>query len=126
MDSGPSATSAPSINRTAGPPVAALAARSSALVTYLAGVTDGRPVSSEELSASTNTNPVYVRRVLGPLRAAGLVSSRPGVHGGWELAVDARAIPLSQVWRSSKPPTRCSGCTVPIRRARSAAASRNR
>ena len=69
------------------------------VLTYLAGATDGRPVSSEELSASTNTNPVYVRRVLGPLRAAGLVRSRPGVHGGWELAVDARAIPLSQVWR---------------------------
>jgi Rrf2 family protein len=69
------------------------------VLTYLAGVTEGRPVSSDELSKSTNVNPVYVRRVLGPLRDAGLVRSRPGVHGGWELAADARDVTLAQVWR---------------------------
>ena len=69
------------------------------VLTYLAGMTEGRPVSSEELSMSTRVNPVYVRRVLGPLREAGLVRSRPGVHGGWELVADAREITLAQVWR---------------------------
>jgi Rrf2 family protein len=69
------------------------------VLTYLAGQTGGRPVSSDELSESTNVNPVYVRRVLGPLRDAALVRSRPGVHGGWELAADARDITLAQVWR---------------------------
>ncbi|MFI1583691.1 Rrf2 family transcriptional regulator [Embleya sp. NPDC020630] len=68
-------------------------------MTYLANTTDGTPVSSDELSGSTNANPVHVRRVLGPLREAGLVRSRPGVHGGWELAVDAGDIALAQVWR---------------------------
>lgn len=69
------------------------------VLTYLAGVVDGQPVSSDELSGSTNVNPVYVRRVLGPLRNAALVRSRPGVNGGWELAADARNVTLSQVWR---------------------------
>lgn len=69
------------------------------VLTYLAGEDRGRPVSSDQLSMSTNTNPVYVRRVLGPLREAGLVRSRPGAHGGWELAADARDITLAQVWR---------------------------
>ncbi|EGG47314.1 Rrf2 family transcriptional regulator [Streptomyces griseoaurantiacus] len=68
------------------------------VLTYLAGVTDGHPVSSEELSSSANVNAVYVRRVLGPLREAGLVRSRPGVRGGWELAGDPAGIPLAQVW----------------------------
>lgn len=68
------------------------------VLTYLAGVTEGRVVRSEELSESTNVNAVYVRRVLGPLRDAGLVRSRPGVHGGWELAADAADITLEQVW----------------------------
>jgi len=68
------------------------------VLTYLAGVTEGRTVSSEELSGSTNVNAVYVRRVLGPLRGAGLLRSRPGVHGGWQLAVDAAEIRLDQVW----------------------------
>ncbi|GAA5056000.1 Rrf2 family protein [Thermocatellispora tengchongensis] len=69
------------------------------VLTYLAGVAGERPVSSDELSASTNVNPVHVRRVLGPLRAAGLLRSRPGVHGGWELAVPAGDITLAEVWR---------------------------
>jgi Rrf2 family protein len=68
------------------------------VLTYLAGVTQGRAVSSEELSESTNVNAVYVRRVLGPLRDAGLVRSRPGVHGGWQLAVEAARIRLDRVW----------------------------
>lgn len=69
------------------------------MLTYLADGVDGRPVSSDELSNSTNVNPVYVRRVLGPLRDAGLVRSRPGVHGGWELAADAEDITLARIWR---------------------------
>ncbi|MEZ0092306.1 Rrf2 family transcriptional regulator [Streptacidiphilus sp. EB129] len=69
------------------------------VLTYLAGQTEGSSVSSDELSRSTNVNPVYVRRVLGPLREAGLVRSRPGVHGGWELETGARDITLAQVWR---------------------------
>jgi Rrf2 family protein len=69
------------------------------VLTYLAGQDRGRPVSSEELSRSTRTNPVYVRRVLGPLRDDGLVRSRPGAHGGWELATAAGEITLAQVWR---------------------------
>jgi Rrf2 family protein len=69
------------------------------VLTYLAGVPEGDAISSEELSRSVNVNPVHVRRVLGPLREAGLVASRPGVHGGWELAADASAITLGQVWR---------------------------
>ncbi|MEV5413623.1 Rrf2 family transcriptional regulator [Thermopolyspora sp. NPDC052614] len=69
------------------------------VLTYLAGVAGARPVSSDELSASTNVNPVHVRRVLGPLRAANLVRSRPGAHGGWELAAPAEGIALAEVWR---------------------------
>ncbi|MEU5697390.1 Rrf2 family transcriptional regulator [Streptomyces aurantiacus] len=68
------------------------------VLTYLAGVTEGRTVSSEELSKSANVNPVYVRRVLGPLRGARLVRSRSGVHGGWELTADPADITLEQVW----------------------------
>ncbi|GLY30943.1 Rrf2 family transcriptional regulator [Kineosporia sp. NBRC 101731] len=68
------------------------------VLTYLAGRTDGAPVNSAELSGSTRVNAVYVRRVLGPLRAAGFVRSQPGVNGGWELVVPPESIPLSRVW----------------------------
>lgn len=69
------------------------------VLTYLADVGRDRPVSSDELAASTNVNPVHVRRVLGPLREAGLVRSRPGAHGGWELCRDPAGLALAEVWR---------------------------
>jgi Rrf2 family protein len=68
------------------------------VLTYLAGTGGGHPVSSEELSRSANVNPVYIRKVMGPLRGAGLVQSRPGVHGGWELSLEPNQITLEQVW----------------------------
>lgn len=72
------------------------------VLTYLAScAAAGRttPVSSDELAGSTAVNPVHVRKVLGPLRTAGLVRSRPGAHGGWELAVDPATVNLAQVWQ---------------------------
>ncbi len=68
------------------------------VLTYLAGVDPGHPVTSEELAVSVNVNPVHIRRVLGPLRAGGLVRSRPGQHGGWTLGRPAEAIGLDELW----------------------------
>jgi DNA-binding IscR family transcriptional regulator len=68
---------------------------------FLAWTGKARTVGSETLatSTSTSTNPVYVRRILGPLRIGGLVRSKPGAQGGWELAVDAAAVTLDEVRR---------------------------
>jgi Rrf2 family protein len=68
------------------------------VLTYLSSLGEDRPVSSDELSGSTNTNPVYVRRVLGPLREAGLVHARQGSQGGWTLGRPAGDISLAEVW----------------------------
>lgn len=71
------------------------------VLTYLAaGAKAGRstPVGSEELAASAAVNPVHVRKVLGPLRTDGLVSSRAGARGGWELAADPDTVTLARVW----------------------------
>lgn len=67
------------------------------VLTYLAGA-GACPVSSDELAASTAVNAVHVRRLLGPLRDTGLVRSRPGPRGGWELARSAESISLADVW----------------------------
>jgi Rrf2 family protein len=64
------------------------------VLTYLSAEGGNRPISSDELSGSTNTNPVYVRRVLGPLRDAGLVHARQGSQGGWTLGRPAEDITL--------------------------------
>lgn len=68
------------------------------VLTYLADVAGDHPVSSDELAASTNSNPVHVRRVLGPLREAGVVTARSGSRGGWGLGRPAADIDLAAVW----------------------------
>jgi Rrf2 family protein len=60
----------------------------------------GRPVTSEALAASINTNPVVVRRVIADLRRAGLVLTRRGVSGGMALARPPGRISLRSVWEA--------------------------
>lgn len=75
------------------------------VLTYLAGAgagpgsQPGRLVGATELAASTQVTAVHVRRVLAPLREAGLLTSTPGAHGGWRLLVDPADIRLDTVWR---------------------------
>jgi Rrf2 family protein len=66
----------------------------------LLAMNEAEPVTSEALAGSVNTNPVVIRRVLGALRAAHLVTSQGGNGGGWRLAADPRAITLCAVYRA--------------------------
>src|SRR5918994_2146525 len=56
--------------------------------------------SSEVMAASAGSNPVHLRRVLGRLRNAGLVTSRPGPGGGWQLVQAPAVTTLADVWRA--------------------------
>jgi Rrf2 family protein len=69
-------------------------------VLILLGADPDARQSSELLAASAGTNPVHVRRVLGRLRRAGLVRSRPGPHGGWIPADAPCDVTLADVWRA--------------------------
>lgn len=56
--------------------------------------------SSVAMAGSVGSNAVHVRRVLGLLRDAHLVTSRPGAHGGWLPACDTGTTTLADVWRA--------------------------
>jgi DNA-binding IscR family transcriptional regulator len=58
---------------------------------------DMAAVTSARLADSVNTNPVVVRRICGRLIRAGLIHVRRG-RGGAQLARDAAAISLEDVW----------------------------
>ena len=61
------------------------------------------PLTSEFIACSVNTNPVVIRRLLGSLRAAGIVESKAGVGGGWSLLVDPERITLLDILRAVEP-----------------------
>ncbi len=74
-----------------------------AVATHVLTLLAGSPeevLSSELLAGSVGANPVHVRRVLGALRRAELVGSRPGARGGWRLERSAKDITLGDVWRA--------------------------
>jgi Rrf2 family protein len=56
--------------------------------------------TSERIAASVNTNPVVVRRIVGALRNAGMVTVQPGVGGGAQLAREPGEITLLDVYRA--------------------------
>ncbi len=63
----------------------------------------GEPVPSATLAASVNTNPAFLRQLIGALRQAGLVETRLGKGGGALLARPAAAISLYDIYRATCP-----------------------
>lgn len=55
-------------------------------------------LTSDQVAASVNTNPVIIRRSLGDLGRAGLVHVRHGAGAGWSLARAPEEITLLDVY----------------------------
>ena len=59
-----------------------------------------KPLTSEAIADSVDTNPVVIRRTMASLREHGLVGSKSGAHGGWHLLRKPKQIALCDVYRS--------------------------
>lgn len=66
-------------------------------LSHMAGEPE-RTRTSSDIAAHAGTNPVVVRRVLGHLRNAGLLTSEKGHAGGWRLARSPEQITLADVY----------------------------
>jgi Rrf2 family protein len=60
-------------------------------------------LTSNRVADSVNTNPVIIRRCLGDLRQAGLVTVRHGAGAGWSLARAPEEITLLEVYDAVGP-----------------------
>ena len=69
------------------------------ILTLLAGAGDEN-MKSECIAGSVNTNAVVIRRVMGQLSQAGLVSSQTGAFGGTRLAKPAGEISLCEIYKA--------------------------
>lgn len=66
----------------------------------LLAINGDAPVTSESIASSVNTHAVVIRRLLGRLREAGLVTSQPGVGGGATLTRRPEEITLLEVYHA--------------------------
>ncbi len=57
-------------------------------------------LTSAFIACSVTTNPVVIRRVLGDLRRAGLVTSQAGSGGGWKLLRKPEQITLLDAYKA--------------------------
>jgi DNA-binding IscR family transcriptional regulator len=77
-------------------------------------------LTSEQMAAQGDTNPVVMRRTMAGLRAAGIVRSEKGHGGGWSLVRPLDAVSLYDIYQALGEPsilaignrTESPGCVV--------------
>ncbi|TWT97432.1 RrF2 family transcriptional regulator [Neorhodopirellula pilleata] len=79
------------------------------------GSQSGVPESADRLAEQTKVPRRYLTRVLQDLAAAGLVRSRPGPGGGYELTRDAKKISILDVVDSVDPIQRIRHCPLGLK-----------
>src|SRR6185503_9281520 len=70
------------------------------VMTVLAVHRDQGPLTSAQIARSINTNPAFLRTLLGQLREAGLIETSLGKGGGAQLARAASRVTLADVYRA--------------------------
>jgi len=70
------------------------------VLTVLAVYHDKGPVTSARIARSINTNPAFLRTLLGELREAGLIDISLGKGGGAQLARAASRVTLADVYKA--------------------------
>jgi Rrf2 family protein len=66
----------------------------------IAGRSDAKPVSAEELGKAQEIPHGFLQAILADLRRAGIVMSQRGQSGGWRMARDAAEVTVADVIRA--------------------------
>lgn len=78
----------------------------------LLGDRSGAALAAEELAERTKVPRRYLHRVLQDLAAAGIVRSKPGPGGGYELVRDTATLSLLEVVNAVSPLERIKKCPL--------------
>jgi Rrf2 family protein len=71
------------------------------IVTWMALASQQQEImTSDQIAGSVNTNPVFIRRILGRLHKARLVNVQHGTGAGWTLARPSEKISLREVYNA--------------------------
>jgi Rrf2 family transcriptional regulator, cysteine metabolism repressor len=70
------------------------------------------PVPVAEIADHLVVSPKYLHALMAALKAAGLVHSRPGCHGGYTLAREPAMIPALDVLHALEGPTHLRDCVL--------------
>ncbi|WP_044254095.1 Rrf2 family transcriptional regulator [Rhodopirellula sp. SWK7] len=75
----------------------------------------GSPISADQLAVQTKVPRRYLTRVLQDLAAAGLVTSRPGPGGGYELCQSIDKLTILDVVNTVAPIERIRKCPLGLK-----------
>ena len=75
----------------------------------------GQPTSADDLAEATQVPRRYLNRVLQDLRVVGLVHSRSGPGGGYELAREPKEITILAIVNAVSPLERIRSCPLGLK-----------
>ncbi|MGB7327038.1 MAG: Rrf2 family transcriptional regulator [Rubripirellula sp.] len=75
----------------------------------------GTPISADQLAKQTKVPRRYLTRVLQDLAAAGMVQSRPGPGGGYELSILPEKLTILDVVNTVSPIQRIHTCPLGLK-----------
>lgn len=68
------------------------------------------PMSIALIAKDSSVPPAYLEQLIGPLRRAGLVESKRGAHGGYQLARSPELVRVGEVYRVMEGPVAPMDC----------------
>lgn len=68
------------------------------------------PMSIASVAKSSSVPPAYLEQLIGPLRRAGLVESKRGAHGGYQLSRPPELMRVGEIYRVMEGPVAPMEC----------------
>lgn len=66
--------------------------------------------SLQDIAEEKHLSAGYLSKLMSPLRSAGLVTSREGLHGGYQLAKPSGSITLQEIYTALEGPLTLTSC----------------